>query len=313
MAVNYVDIGQFKRVLLIYNHNSGKQFFASMLSKMNEVFKILKLRFGTKNVWMPEFKRFDEFAGIIAQAKQEQVDWVIIAGGDGTIRAVIEQLQEQDFAPYVSVFPAGTVNLIAKELLLSSDPLKWTKRVFKGIEKPIFVARCNGKTFLTVAGIGFDSLVVDRVTELEKKLLSKFAYVLQGTELMRKELLFSNWRYTFKVRFDDEDRWYDAASVIVGKSHYYAGRYCLFRNATLTEPYLYTAVLPGNKRTDFLRYAALMGMEALSLDKNIVIRKSQKVEISCNVEGFPAELDGDAVTEAPLQISIADKPIRFLA
>ena len=57
---------------------------------------------------------------------------------------------------------------------------------------------------MTVAGIGFDSLVVDKVTEKEKKLLNKLAYVWQGTEIMRKEFLFNNWRYRFQVRFDDE-------------------------------------------------------------------------------------------------------------
>ena len=313
MAINYAEVMQFKKVVIVYNRNSGKQLFASMMAKINEIFKRLKDQLGSKTVELREIKRFDEIPAIAQEIKDEQVDWVVIAGGDGTIRALIEQLSNRKYLPYVSVYPAGTVNLVAKELLMSGDPYKWAKRVLKGVEVPVYLGRANGYIFLTVTGIGFDSLVVDNVTEKEKKLLNKLAYVLQGTEIMRKEVLFNNWRYRFEVRFDDEEEWHECSSVIVGKSRYYAGRYNLFRGASLSTPWLYTALFTGAKRADFIRYAACIAMEALGLDKDIVVRKAKRLEIRCNVEDFAAELDGDAVTTAPLSIELEEDPIKFLA
>ena len=313
MAIQYAEVDKFKKVVIVYNRNSGKQLFASMMAKINEIFKRLKDQLGFKTVELREIKRFDEIPAIAKEMKAEQVDWVVIAGGDGTIRALIEQLSNNNYLPYISVFPAGTVNLVAKELLMSGDPYKWAKRVLKGVEVPVYLGRANGHVFLTVTGIGFDSLVVDNVTEKEKKLLNKLAYVLQGTEIMRKEVLFSNWRYRFQVRIDDEEEWHEASSVIVGKSRYYAGRYNLFRGASLSTPWLYTALFTGAKRADFIRYAACIAMEALGLDKDIVVRRAKRLEIRCNVEDFAAELDGDAVTSAPLSIELEDEPIRLLA
>ena len=313
MAIQYAEVDKFKKVVIVYNRNRGKQLFASMMAKINEIFKRLKDQLGFKTVELREIKRFDEIPAIAKEMKAEQVDWVVIAGGDGTIRALIEQLSNNNYLPYISVFPAGTVNLVAKELLMSGDPYKWAKRVLKGVEVPVYLGRANGHVFLTVTGIGFDSLVVDNVTEKEKKLLNKLAYVLQGTEIMRKEVLFSNWRYRFQVRFDDEEEWHEASSVIVGKSRYYAGRYNLFRGASLSTPWLYTALFTGAKRADFIRYAACIAMEALGLDKDIVVRRAKRLEIRCNVEDFAAELDGDAVTSAPLSIELEDEPIKFLA
>ena len=313
MAIQYAEVDKFKKVVIVYNRNSGKQLFASMMAKINEIFKRLKDQLGFKTVELREIKRFDEIPAIAKEMKAEQVDWVVIAGGDGTIRALIEQLSNNNYLPYISVFPAGTVNLVAKELLMSGDPYKWAKRVLKGVEVPVYLGRANGHVFLTVTGIGFDSLVVDNVTEKEKKLLNKLAYVLQGTEIMRKEVLFSNWRYRFQVRFDDEEEWHEASSVIVGKSRYYAGRYNLCRGASLSTPWLYTALFTGAKRADFIRYAACIAMEALGLDKDIVVRRAKRLEIRCNVEDFAAELDGDAVTSAPLSIELEDEPIKFLA
>lgn len=313
MAINYAEVMQFKKVVIVYNRNSGKQLFASMIARINEIFKRLKDALGAKTVELREIKRFDEIPAIAEALQAEAVDWVIIAGGDGTIRAFVEQLSNRKYLPYISVFPAGTVNLVAKELLLSGDPYKWAKRVLKGVEVPVYLGRANGHVFLTVTGIGFDSLVVDNVTEKEKKLLNKLAYVLQGTEIMRKEVLFNNWRYRFEVRFDDEDQWHECSSVIVGKSRYYAGRYNLFRGASLSTPWLYTALFTGAKRADFIRYAACIAMEALGLDKDIVVRRAKRLEIRCNVEDFAAELDGDAVTTAPLSIELEEEPIKFLA
>ena len=313
MAINYAEVMQFKKVVIVYNRNSGKQLFASMIARINEIFKRLKAALGSKTVELREIKRFDEIPAIAEALQAEAVDWVIIAGGDGTIRAFVEQLSNRKYLPYISVFPAGTVNLVAKELLLSGDPYKWAKRVLKGVEVPVYLGRANGHVFLTVTGIGFDSLVVDNVTEKEKKLLNKLAYVLQGTEIMRKEVLFNNWRYRFEVRFDDEDQWHECSSVIVGKSRYYAGRYNLFRGASLSTPWLYTALFTGAKRADFIRYAACIAMEALGLDKDIVVRRAKRLESRCNVEDFAAELDGDAVTTAPLSIELEEEPIKFLA
>ena len=149
---------------------------------------------------------------------------------------------------------------------------------------------------------------------MQKRLLNKFAYVLQSTQLVRRELVFSNWRYAFRVRFDEEDTWHTGSSVIVGKSRYYAGRYSLFRDAALSLPYLHIAVFPGNKRADILKYASLIALEGLDLDKGILCRSAKKVEIESVslVEDFPVELDGDVVASTPLTLEIIEKPLLFI-
>ena len=313
MPLTRVDIEKFNKVLIVYNQNSGKQLFANMFARVNEIYKRIKSILGAKRTDIIDIKKFADLDDIAERVAVEQVDWVIIAGGDGTIRAFIEKLANKKCFPYISVFPTGTVNLVAKELLMSDEPEKWVKRVSKGIVTPVYLGRTNGHVFLTVTGIGFDSLVVHNVTEESKKLLNKMAYAVQGAELMRKELAFSDWRYKFEVRFDDEEEWQEAASVIVGKSRYYAGRYSLFAGASLSNPELHIALFTGKTRNDFMRYAACIAMEALELEKSIVVRTAQKVEIRCNEEKFAAELDGDDITFAPLKIELDEVPIRFLA
>ena len=308
-----VDVRQFKRVFILYNRYSGKQFFASMITRINEVYKLLKQELAAE-VELLDVKYFEQMPELAERVVREQCDWVVIAGGDGTIRAFIEDMLRLDYRPYISIFPAGTVNLIAKEMSLRNEPGRWVRRALKGFVYPFYTARANGNIFLTVASVGFDSLVVDNVGALQKRLLNKFAYVLHGTQLIRRELVFSDWRYAFRVRFDDEDEWHTGSSVIVGKSRYYAGRYNLFQEAALSLPYLHAAVFPGNKRADILKYASLIALEGLNLDKNILCRKAKKLSIeSVNlVEDFPVELDGDVVASTPLTLEIMDEPLWFI-
>ena len=308
-----VDFKQFKRVLLIYNPNSGKQVFASMLSKVNELKELVGKLVGHKNVVMTELRSFDKLEGWADKIVAEKYDWVIVAGGDGTLRALIGMLEGCGYIPYISVFPAGTVNLVAKELLLTSNPIKWLQRVCKGHVVPVRMGKANGHIFLTVAGIGFDSLVVENVSSIEKKLLSAMAYVWQTTEVMRKELLFNDWRYSFKVRLDGETMRYNASSVIIGKSRYYGGIYSLFKSGNLTNDAFDVAIFTGNTREDFLHYAVSIVLESLHMDRNVLFRKAHTIEILSNEENFPVELDGDAVTTTPLKIEMHPVILRFLA
>ena len=308
-----IDVRQFQKVFILYNRYSGRQLFASMISRINEVYKLLKQELDAE-IELVDVQYFEQMPELAKRAAEEKCDWVIIAGGDGTIRAFVEDMLRLDYRPYISVFPAGTVNLIAKEMSLRNEPVRWVNRALKGFVYPFYTGRANGNLFLTVASVGFDSLVVDNVGAVQKRLLNKFAYVLQSTQLVRRELVFSNWRYVFRVRFDDEDEWHIGSSVIIGKSRYYAGRYNLFPDASLASPCLHIAVFPGNKRADILKYASLIALEGLDLDKEILCRKAKKVEIESVslVEDFPVELDGDVVASTPLSLEIMDEPLWFI-
>ena len=40
--LNRIDVRQLKKILILYNRYSGKQLFASMMSRINEIYKLLK-------------------------------------------------------------------------------------------------------------------------------------------------------------------------------------------------------------------------------------------------------------------------------
>lgn len=308
-----VDIKQFKKVMLVFNPNSGRQLFNDSASRVNEVRNLLRGILGSAILTEVAIRSFEEVRSIAKRICDEDFDWVIVAGGDGTLRAITEVFVENDKFPYMSIYPMGTVNLVAKELMMSPEPEKWVKRISKGIAIPVWLGQANNRLFMTCAGIGIDSLVIDSVSETEKKYLSKFAYVLQGTELVKRELLWKDWQYKFEVMIDDDGIWRDAASVIVAKSRYYAGKFSLVNGASLSSPKLHVCLFRGVNKLDLLRYFALLATDTLAADKSVEIIEAKKVEIKCNIEKFAAELDGDCLVSSPLSISLLPSPIKFIS
>ena len=308
-----VDIKKFKKVMLVFNPNSGRQLFNDSASRVNEVRNLLRGMLGSAALTEVAIRSFEEVRSIAKRICDEDFDWVIVAGGDGTLRAITEVFVENNKFPYMSVYPMGTVNLVAKELMMSPEPGKWVKKVSKGTAIPVWLGQANNRLFMTCAGIGIDSMVIDSVSETEKKYLSKFAYVLQGTELVKRELLWKDWQYKFQVMIDDDGVWRDAASVIVAKSRYYAGRFSLVDGASLSSPKLHVCLFRGVNKLDLLRYLALLATDTLAADKSVEIIEAKKVEIKCNIEKFAAELDGDCLVSSPLSIRLIPSPIKFIS
>lgn len=307
-----VNVRDIKKVMFILNKNSGGYRFGDLSWKLNNIYKDLTKELVDSEIELVKIEEFADLAPAVKRACENGVEWIIIAGGDGTIRAVNEYLLKYKKSVYLSVYPAGTVNLVCKELKTPTRPDLWIKKILEGKTTPVWLARANDKIFLTVAGIGVDSLVCDKITDKEKKRYSKFAYVFEGLNLAQREFFLNSWKYKFEVMIDDDNIWREATSVLVAKSKYYAGKFSLVNEASLNNPNLFVCLFTGSKSIDFLRYATLVAIEKLDLDKTVRIFKAKKVKIRCNTENFAVELDGDSIVKSPLEISLLDEPVHFI-
>ena len=59
-------------------------------------------------------------------------DLICISGGDGALRLVVASMARAGLAKPLCVYPAGTVNLVARELGYSSDPERFAREVMAG-------------------------------------------------------------------------------------------------------------------------------------------------------------------------------------
>lgn len=83
---------------------------------------------------------------------------LIAVGGDGTVSAL---LNEQPGVP-LTVFPAGTENLVAQHFGLRKDPDELARTIADSRPVRVDVGLAAGRRFLLMVGFGFDGDIVSR-------------------------------------------------------------------------------------------------------------------------------------------------------
>lgn len=102
---------------------------------------------------------------------------IAAAGGDGTINTLLNAMASDGV---IGIIPAGTANVIARELGIPLKINNAVKLLVTGAIKKIDTALCNGHKYLFVAGFGFDAEVAAAVGGWRKKILGRAAYHLAG-------------------------------------------------------------------------------------------------------------------------------------
>ncbi len=100
---------------------------------------------------------------------------VIAVGGDGTVRACIEALSGTRVA--LGIVPAGTGNLLARNLGIPEDPQDALQVALGAGRKTIDVGRANGEAFAVMAGAGVDAAIMRDTSREAKNTFGVLAYI----------------------------------------------------------------------------------------------------------------------------------------
>ena len=104
------------------------------------------------------------------RAREEELDVVVVLGGDGTVNEVVNGLLAEPAdrdVPALAVVPGGSTNVLARALGLPRDPVEATAEILAmlrgGRRRAIGLGRADGRWFTFCAGVGLDAEVVRAV------------------------------------------------------------------------------------------------------------------------------------------------------
>ncbi|HUJ32102.1 MAG TPA: diacylglycerol kinase family protein [Candidatus Acidoferrum sp.] len=288
-----------KNAILIYNPTSGrrrKRRFEE-IEKATRILKDAGIAVQIAATTAPGTAR--EMARLAVGQRQ---DLVIACGGDGTVNEVINGLAGSQVP--MALLPAGTANILAKELGVPWDIPQAARLIPGGIIRRIAlgiasqVNQDGGRYFLCVAGAGPDGAIVNGVDEIFKKNAGILAYWAEGM----KQLV----RYDFpemRVRSGGQER--KATIIVVGRTAHYGGPFKITTGASLFED---SFEMLTNSTRSRLKY--LMCLPALWLGK---IRSVEGIEMWKDTEVICepvddrmvfAQVDGEPVGPLPLAFRI---------
>ena len=112
----------------------------------------------------------------------QKIKAIGIIGGDGTTSSVIQQLANTSTP--IAILPAGSGNDTARMFRLTDDPVNFISKMLSGRTTTIDLLKLNDRYGITVAGVGIDSAIGNRVNQafykplLNKLGLGSLAYII---------------------------------------------------------------------------------------------------------------------------------------
>ena len=232
-------------------------------------------------------------------------DHLCVAGGDGTLRHAVEALHRSNRAIPISIYPAGTVNLFARERGYPRAAEAFVRRVL-GADAGVshHSALVAGLPLLTCASVGPDSHVVDRLSPRLKAWIGRAAYLVAFGRLLM------DWpRPALAVEWDGNRL--ECQAVYIAKGRYFAGPWSFAPRARLTDPLLHVVTLQRASRRDFMRFAwtMLRGRPVEALE-GVSTFTCAALRITGD-PGVPLQADGDVVARLPATMALRPDPTLF--
>lgn len=234
--------------------------------------------------------------------RKDDFDALAVAGGDGTIQEVANGLGPG--APPLALIPLGTANVLAAEIGLPARSTPAAETIARGVARPLFCGRLDGRRFVLMAGAGFDAAVVHGLNPGLKRAIGKGAYMAESLRQMLS--------YPFPVlslRIDGEPL--AAASVLVLNGRRYAGPYTCAPEGDLWRPGFQVVLFEASGVLAVARYGAALLADRLPRARGVEIRAARLVEVE-GPAGAPIQVDGDAAARAPARITPDPQPIDLL-
>ena len=230
--------------------------------------------------------------GMAHEAAVSGCDVVVAIGGDGTVRAVCEELAGTGIP--VGIVPAGTGNLLARNLDI---PLFLRSAVDVGLsgqDRAIDMVEVSGdgmddSTFLVMAGMGFDAAIMEGVNEGIKAKVGWLAYVWSAL----KSLMFPAIRVEISVDGSEFTR-HRARTIVIGNVGFLQAGMPLLPDATIDDGQLDVVLLYPRRFLSWLPLALRVITRNKRTDELITRMTGQEVVVRCGSEA-PRQLDGDLI------------------
>jgi diacylglycerol kinase (ATP) len=292
--------------VIIYNPTSGQQR-SRRLHEIEEAAAILRTS-GIDAQPLPTTAA-GSATELARDAVQRGSEMVIVCGGDGTINEVVNGIAGSS-SP-LAILPAGTANILAKELGIPWNIPAAARLIAKGKLARIALGEASWhapakegpavgvrRYFLCVSGAGPDGAIVHAIDTAHKLRVGILAYWMEG---FRQFLT-----YPFPpFKIDSQEKQLTASLLVVGRTKYYGGPFRITTGASLFDNQFEIVAYSGRNRFEVLMCLPAIWLGRLRQVNGIHVWKTSRFTCQpLNGTQIFSQLDGEPTSALPIEFRI---------
>ncbi|MFI3270417.1 MAG: YegS/Rv2252/BmrU family lipid kinase [Rikenellaceae bacterium] len=290
--------GRRKKAIFFYNLKSGKKQVAAQAEQILEI-----LRRGGYDA-VGEVMSFSPDATYDPFNGREDVDLVVVAGGDGSVNHVVNDMKSRGIDAALGVIPAGTANDLAFALGMNRNYLKAAEQIAFGTEERVDCGYVNGLYFVNIFSFGIFTTTSQRTPSQLKHKLGRFAYIIQAFQDLQN-------LHNIKLRIEADGRHININSLLVlilnGAT---AGGFRLVHNTNVRDGLLDCLIL--EDRTLFFSTIAMLRILMGGKPSAVQQIRAKNIQILCN-QNEPTDADGERGVDFPLNIECLHRELRIIS
>lgn len=246
-------------------------------------------------------KRKDSSEAIRAHA--EEVDAVVVAGGDGSVNSAAAGLAETGLP--AGIVPMGTANDLAKTLAIPLDAEEAVETILSGHRRPIDLGVANDKYFLNAASIGVSTRIARALHGPYKKRFGVFAYGIATLRVLTQARVFHA-----EIEIDGKVEVVKTIQITVGSGRRYGGFLTIHEDAEPDDGLLDLIAVRINRWWQILPLTPALLRGHYGNRKKVLTHTMREVIVRTR-SSHDVDLDGDLLTTTPVSFSVRPAAIEI--
>lgn len=252
-------------------------------------------------VFQPPLERADQIGAAIRHHRNE-VDCVIVGGGDGSLNAAAAALADTRLP--LGVLPMGTANDLARTLGIAIDLEQAADVIAKGVLHEIDLARVNGRCFFNVANIGLGVQVTRHLSSEVKQRWGILSYARSVIAAFK-----SSRPFHADIVCDGRRKRVRSMQIAVGNGRHYGGGMTVAENASIDDHLFFLYSIAPREWYQLLRLAPAFRAGRFEKRHEVYLDQGRRITIRTR-KPMAVTADGEVVTHTPATFDILARAIR---
>jgi YegS/Rv2252/BmrU family lipid kinase len=227
----------------------------------------------------------------------------VVMSGDGLLGAVGGAMAGAETP--LGIIPGGRGNDLARVLGIPNDPAEAVAVLAAGETRPIDVGEANGKRFLGIVSVGFDS-EANRLANETSFMRGNLVYAYAA---IRTLLGWKPGRFT--IRVGEERRRFSGYSVSVANSRAFGGGMFIAPNAELDDGEFDIVTVGAVGKLRFVSNLPKVFKGTHVDEDEVRVFRAAQLELTAS-RPFPVYADGEHLTDLPASLRVLPRALSVL-